>query len=150
MVRYRIYGIWLKLADPSSGHLHHCARARLSMCFGRAVSKTYVMNHSNGLPQLIHCAGGMRNVTCVHAKSVPIVKIWDAEFEIACDLNVNNLVALRNTEMVKAYMELDSRVRPLAMIVKYWTNRRVINEGQQHSLLMLVSGLISSSVGRHS
>lgn len=68
-------------------------------------------------------------MTCVHAKSVPIVKVWDPELEVACDLNVNNLIALKNTSMVKAYMEIDDRVRPLAMIVKYWTRQRVINEG---------------------
>lgn len=73
--------------------------------------------------------GGMKNVTCVHAKAVPIVKIWDPEFQMACDLNVNNHVALKNTQMVKAYMEIDRRVRPLALLVKYWTKRRIINEG---------------------
>lgn len=71
----------------------------------------------------------MRGVTCVHAKAVPIVKIWDPQLQIACDLNVNNHVALKNTRLVRAYMELDRRVRPLAMIVKYWTKRRIINEG---------------------
>lgn len=68
-------------------------------------------------------------MTCVHAKGVPIVKIWDPELKLACDLNLNNHVALTNTKMVKTYMQLDERVRPLAMIVKHWTKRRVINEG---------------------
>ena len=72
----------------------------------------------------------MRGVTCVHAKAVPIVKIWDPQLQIACDLNVNNHVALKNTRLVRAYMELDDRVRPLAMLVKYWTKRRIINEGE--------------------
>lgn len=81
-----------------------------------------------------HCyslfAGGMKNVTCVHAKAVPIVKIWDPELHLACDLNINNQVALKNTRMVRTYMQLDKRARPLAMIVKYWTRRRMINEGE--------------------
>jgi DNA polymerase sigma len=68
-------------------------------------------------------------VTCVHAKAVPIVKIWDPELNLACDLNVNNQVAVKNTKLVKTYIELDDRVRPLAMIVKHWTKKRVINEG---------------------
>ena len=75
----------------------------------------------------------MKNVTCVHAKAVPIVKIWDPELQVACDLNVNNHVALKNTRLVRAYMRLDDRVRPLAMIVKYWTKRRILNEGESTS-----------------
>lgn len=80
-------------------------------------------------PELTRTPGGMKNVTCVHAKAVPIVKIWDPQYQMACDLNVNNHVALRNTRLVKAYMELDDRVRPLALIIKFWTKRRIINEG---------------------
>lgn len=72
----------------------------------------------------------MKNVKCVHAKAVPIVKIWDPDLDLNCDLNLNNHVALKNTRMVKAYIELDERVRPLAMIIKHWTRKRVINEGR--------------------
>lgn len=71
----------------------------------------------------------MRNVRCVHATRVPIVKLWDPQLKLNCDLNVNNHVALKNTNLVKAYIELDERVRPLAMIIKHWTKKRIINEG---------------------
>ena len=64
---------------------------------------------------------------CVHAK-VPIVKLWDPEFDVACDMNVNNTLALENTKMIKTYVEIDPRVRPLAMILKYWTKRRILND----------------------
>ena len=73
----------------------------------------------------------MQKVTCVHAKGVPIVKMWDPELRLACDLNLNNHVALTNTRMVRTYMQLDERVRPLAMIVKHWTRKRIINEGTE-------------------
>jgi len=72
---------------------------------------------------------GMQKVICVHAKAVPIVKIWDPELKLACDLNVNNQVAVKNTQLVKTYIELDERVRPIAMVVKHWSKKRVINEG---------------------
>ena len=76
----------------------------------------------------------MTKITCVHAKSVPIVKMTDPEPNMQCDLNVNNHVALKNTKMVRAYMELDSRARPVTMLVKHWTKRRVINEGKLNSV----------------
>lgn len=71
---------------------------------------------------------GMQKVVCVSSAKVPIVKIWDPELGLACDMNVNNTLALENTRMIKTYVEIDPRVRPLAMIVKHWTRRRKIND----------------------
>ncbi|KAI6353275.1 hypothetical protein MCOR25_009084 [Pyricularia grisea] len=71
---------------------------------------------------------GMEKVVCVSSAKVPIVKIWDPELGLACDMNVNNTLALENTRMVLTYVEIDERVRTLAMIVKHWTRRRTIND----------------------
>ena len=71
---------------------------------------------------------GMERVVCVSGAKVPIVKFWDPELELACDMNVNNPVALENTEMIRTYVDIDDRVRPLAMIIKYWAKRRVLND----------------------
>ncbi|KAB8235996.1 zinc finger protein [Aspergillus alliaceus] len=69
---------------------------------------------------------GMERVVCVSHAKVPIVKIWDPELRLACDMNVNNTLALDNTRMIRTYVEIDERVRPLAMIIKYWTKRRIL------------------------
>jgi len=80
-------------------------------------------------------ADGMEKVICVSTAKVPIVKIWDPELCLACDMNVNNTLALENTRMIKTYVQLDDRVRPLAMIIKYWTKRRAVNDaGMSHFL----------------
>ncbi|KAI6085259.1 hypothetical protein F4821DRAFT_261100 [Hypoxylon rubiginosum] len=71
---------------------------------------------------------GMEKVVCVSSAKVPIVKIWDPELQLACDMNVNNTLALENTRMIKTYVQIDERVRPLAMIIKYWTRRRKVND----------------------
>lgn len=71
---------------------------------------------------------GMERVVCVSSAKVPIVKVWDPELQVACDINVNNPLALENTEMVRTYVAIDSRVRPLAMIIKYWAKRRILND----------------------
>ncbi|KXJ93785.1 hypothetical protein Micbo1qcDRAFT_39115 [Microdochium bolleyi] len=71
---------------------------------------------------------GMEKVVCVNSAKVPIVKIWDPELQLACDMNVNNTLALENTRMIRTYVEIDDRIRPLAMIVKHWTRRRIIND----------------------
>ncbi|KAL3418853.1 pap 25a associated domain family [Phlyctema vagabunda] len=71
---------------------------------------------------------GMEKVICVSTAKVPIVKIWDPELRLACDMNVNNTAALENTRMIKTYVQIDSRVRPLAMIIKHWTKQRILND----------------------
>ncbi|KAI1163623.1 hypothetical protein F5B18DRAFT_651586 [Nemania serpens] len=71
---------------------------------------------------------GMERVVCVSSAKVPIVKIWDPELELSCDMNVNNTLALENTRMIKTYIHIDERVRPMAMIIKYWTRKRILND----------------------
>ncbi|KAL5611415.1 uncharacterized protein BROUX77_001571 [Berkeleyomyces rouxiae] len=71
---------------------------------------------------------GMEKVVCISAAKVPIVKIWDPELRLACDMNVNNTLALDNTRMVRTYVDMDDRIRPLAMTIKHWTRRRIIND----------------------
>ncbi|KAI1617554.1 poly(A) polymerase, variant [Exophiala viscosa] len=71
---------------------------------------------------------GMERVVCVSSAKVPIVKVWDPELQVASDINVNNPLALENTDLVRTYVDLDSRVRPLAMIIKYWAKRRILND----------------------
>ncbi|MCJ1433510.1 hypothetical protein MMC27_002872 [Xylographa pallens] len=71
---------------------------------------------------------GMERVVCVPNAKVPIVKIWDPELRLACDMNVNNTLALENTRMIKTYVQIDERVRPLAMVMKHWTRERILND----------------------
>ena len=81
---------------------------------------------------------GMERVVCVSGAKVPIVKMYDPELKLACDMNVNNTLALENTRMVRTYVEIDPRVRPLMMIVKYWTRRRIINDAGQYTAASLL------------
>lgn len=71
---------------------------------------------------------GYEKVVCVSGAKVPIVKVWDPELNLHCDMNVNNTLALENTRMIRTYVQIDKRVRPLAMVIKYWTRRRVLND----------------------
>lgn len=77
---------------------------------------------------ILPSTGGMQKVVCVAGAKVPIVKIWDPQLKLHCDMNVNNTLALENTRMIRTYVEIDERVRPLAMVIKYWTRRRMVND----------------------
>ncbi|KAH6625802.1 hypothetical protein C7974DRAFT_377258 [Boeremia exigua] len=71
---------------------------------------------------------GMERVVCIPQAKVRIVKVWDPVLELACDMNVNNVAALENTRMIRTYIQIDERVRPLAMIIKHWTKQRLLND----------------------
>lgn len=89
----------------------------------------------------------MERVICIASAKVPIVKIWDPELKLACDINVNNTLALENTRMIKAYIQIDERVRQLAMIIKHWTRQRVLNDAGMFTIakdcqaILTLSGL---------
>ncbi|KAI8824346.1 uncharacterized protein EV422DRAFT_565042 [Fimicolochytrium jonesii] len=78
---------------------------------------------------------GMVSIYTVAAAKVPICKFYDPEFHVNCDINVNNAIALRNTKLIKTYVDLDPRVRPLMLVVKYWTRQRVLNDAAKGGTL---------------
>lgn len=51
-------------------------------------------------------------------------------------MNVNNTMALENTKMIRTYVAIDPRVRPLAMIIKHWTKQRTLNDAGNEMLHM--------------
>ena len=85
------------------------------------------MDNTCMLASIFH-ANSFEKVVCVAQAKVAVVKIWDAEYQIACDINVNNSLAIENTRLVKVYVDIDERVRPLAMIIKYWAKSRMLND----------------------
>ena len=72
--------------------------------------------------------GGMQQVECRSQAKVPLVSFHDIELDISCDLNINNTIALRNTRMVRTYMQIDVRAQILTIMVKHWAKARGIND----------------------
>ncbi|GAB7349777.1 hypothetical protein MBLNU459_g0497t2 [Dothideomycetes sp. NU459] len=108
----------------SSGNLLSSSDSDVDVCITTNEKKLESMHT---LATLLH-KHGMEKVVCRASAKVPIVKIWDPELQLACDLNVNNPLALENTRMIKTYVQMDDRVRPLAKIIKFWTKRRILND----------------------
>ena len=88
---------------------------------------------------------GMERVVCVSSAKVPIVKVWDPELCLACDMNVNNPIALENTDMIRTYVAVDDRVRPLAMIIKHWARRRILNDAGMYTVRLCLSACFDKS-----
>jgi len=58
---------------------------------------------------------------------IPIVQFKDPQTGFDCDISFNNPLAIANTKLLKTYSEIDSRVLPLAFIIKHWAKSRLIN-----------------------
>eukprot|EP00163_Fabomonas_tropica_P013972 TRINITY_DN255_c1_g1_i1.p2 TRINITY_DN255_c1_g1~~TRINITY_DN255_c1_g1_i1.p2 ORF type:complete len:355 (-),score=64.14 TRINITY_DN255_c1_g1_i1:234-1298(-) len=93
-------------------------------------TKRHIVNRLAGLMR----KNRMRDVTAIGKARVPIVKFYDSMSRLSCDICVNNHLALRNSQMLRDYSLLDSRLKPLVLIVKYWAKRREINEPYRGSL----------------
>lgn len=108
----------------STGHKLGTTDSDVDICITTDLKE---IEHVCSLAELL-ASHGMERVVCVSSAKVPIVKVWDPELRLACDMNVNNPIALENTEMIRTYVDIDERVKPLAMIIKYWAKRRILNE----------------------
>ncbi|XP_054665550.1 poly(A) RNA polymerase GLD2 isoform X2 [Grus americana] len=65
---------------------------------------------------------------------VPIVKFRDKVSCVEFDLNVNNVVGIRNTFLLRTYAYIENRVRPLVLVVKKWASFHDINDASRGTL----------------
>ncbi|NXH09766.1 GLD2 polymerase, partial [Bucco capensis] len=66
---------------------------------------------------------------------VPILKFRDkAQSCVEFDLNVNNVVGIRNTFLLRTYAFIENRVRPLVLVVKKWASFHDINDASRGTL----------------
>jgi len=77
---------------------------------------------------------GFAEVLPLPKARVPIVKFLSAKHGLRCDLGVNNLLAIHNSQLIAAYCELDPRVRPLLFLIKHWAKQRRINDPYRGTL----------------
>ncbi|KAG1146866.1 hypothetical protein G6F37_004482 [Rhizopus arrhizus] len=71
---------------------------------------------------------GLEVTKIITNAKVPIAKVWDPKLKLACDFNINNTLALQNTKMIKTYVAIDPRVRPLILFIKHWARHRNIDD----------------------
>lgn len=68
------------------------------------------------------------------AARVPILKVMDPVSSFQLDICLNNELGHYNTNLLSNYASMDSRVRPLCLLVKYWAKRRGINDAYRGTL----------------
>lgn len=80
------------------------------------------------IAELAEEEGGFRDVQAITHARMPVAKLVDASSGVACDVCVNNFLAVLNTRMLRDYAALDPRLRQLVYAVKHWAKRRCVNE----------------------
>ncbi|KAF1967802.1 hypothetical protein BU23DRAFT_285368 [Bimuria novae-zelandiae CBS 107.79] len=108
----------------SSGNQLYTSESDVDVCIQTPMTR---LEEMHPLAEAL-AKNGMEKVVCIPQAKVRIVKVWDPVLKLACDMNVNNTLALENTRMIKTYIQIDERVRPLAMIIKHWTKQRILND----------------------
>ena len=72
-------------------------------------------------------------VPIAHAR-VPIVKMRHMPTNIECDICIDNMLATRNTGLLRGYAQADVRVRALGIFVKTWAKIRKVKQSDQGTL----------------
>lgn len=74
---------------------------------------------------------GVKHFHCILTARVPILKLLSTKtsnpasadiFKFKFDLCINRMLGVHNSQLIREYTDLDSRVRPLAFILKQWAN----------------------------
>eukprot|EP00898_Chlorokybus_atmophyticus_P004171 jgi/Chlat1/4755/Chrsp308S04724 len=105
----------------------------VDLCLEVEDEETAKADHVTRLADILE-RNGMKDVQALTHARVPIVKFKDPQSGVACDICVNNLLAVANTRLLYTYASLDPRLKQLALIVKHWAKRRQINETYRGTL----------------
>ncbi|XP_063468252.1 poly(A) RNA polymerase GLD2 isoform X13 [Symphalangus syndactylus] len=112
-----------------------CLVVKEEPCFFQVNQKT----EARHILTLVHkhfctrLSGYIERPQLIRAK-VPIVKFRDKVSCVEFDLNVNNIVGIRNTFLLRTYAYLENRVRPLVLVIKKWASHHQINDASRGTL----------------
>jgi DNA polymerase sigma len=65
---------------------------------------------------------------------IPVLKFTVPSSGTKVDITINNELPLHNTRLLKAYADIDPRVRQLIVLVKYWAKVRNVNNAYHGTL----------------
>ncbi|XP_055954187.1 poly(A) RNA polymerase GLD2-like isoform X3 [Argiope bruennichi] len=85
------------------------------------------------IKRLFHKYKFLYDIQIIYAK-VPILRFVDGESGIEVDLNINNAIGIRNTQLLTSYARIDGRLPPLVVLVKLWARCHDINDAKNNSL----------------
>ncbi|DAZ98782.1 TPA: hypothetical protein N0F65_003998 [Lagenidium giganteum] len=67
-------------------------------------------------------------VNVISAARIPIIRFSDPKKSLECDMCFENVLAKKNTQLLRSYALYDERARILGLAVKYWAKARSISD----------------------
>ncbi|XP_017792713.1 PREDICTED: speckle targeted PIP5K1A-regulated poly(A) polymerase-like [Habropoda laboriosa] len=61
------------------------------------------------------------NIISIPRAKTPIIKFYYVPTHVSCDISFKNSLGIYKSSFIKYCISLDSRIKPLIMIIKYWT-----------------------------
>ncbi|KAF9429709.1 hypothetical protein BGZ76_001134 [Entomortierella beljakovae] len=88
------------------------------------------LNDMDYLATILRTSGKMESVISIPNAMVPIVKFRDPQTNMECDLNTGNNLGVYNSELIRIYTSLDSRVKPFLFIIRAICKAQGINDSK--------------------
>ena len=80
------------------------------------------------LAQLFRSSDLFQQVESICSARVPLLKLVHKETGIQCDIAIGNNLAVHNTQLLKAYCDLDPKIQSIVLCIKLWAKRRKIGD----------------------
>nr|CAD7399581.1 unnamed protein product [Timema poppensis] len=99
---------------------HHSNRGQSTVSLEHSVMEEMVKTarkQLQGHSYLFRC------VLAIPKAKVPLVKFFHRPTEMNCDLSFRNALGVQNSSLIRFYLSLDPRIKPLLFILKYWSQK---------------------------
>ncbi|XP_067375955.1 poly(A) RNA polymerase GLD2 isoform X2 [Channa argus] len=130
----RIYAVARLYLTGSSMNGLGCRSSDADLCLVLKGKKRHEPIHVlSALQRLFRSLSYVERAQLIRAK-VPILRFREKGSDLEFDLNVNNIVGIRNTFLLRSYAYADLRIRPMILVIKKWARHNQINDASKGTL----------------
>ncbi|XP_015127455.1 speckle targeted PIP5K1A-regulated poly(A) polymerase-like [Diachasma alloeum] len=90
---------------------------------------------------LFRNAGTFTKIVPIPMAKIPVIKFHHTLSKMDCDISFKHGLGVHNSQLIKYLLTLDSRIKPLVLVLKYWAKKLDISGSgkiNNYSLVMLI------------
>ncbi|XP_067935578.1 terminal uridylyltransferase 4-like [Watersipora subatra] len=122
----------------SSGNGFGSAGSDLDICMTLAGTESLDTGHTKRIIMTVASAlssiDHLKDILPLAQAKVPIIKFHSTKYNLEADLSLYNVLAQRNTQLLRRYSQIDPRVRPLGYCIKEFAKNCDIGDASKGSL----------------
>lgn len=73
--------------------------------------------------KIVRTVAKQGTLVLVPATRIPILKFTEKETGLEVDFNVNNILAIHNSDLIYSYCQIDQRFHIMCMFIKHWAKQ---------------------------